>query len=187
MWVTSLWGSLSAGIGYASQVIVVLLNFYYIIVLAWALFYLFSSFTIDLPWGSCDHEWNTGGCRALSLFMRNLKHAAGFFLFFLSQCSADPTKGNLLLPRAKAQESVLVPMWVGFRFGVLGPCSAVGTFVGEALLISVFAREAPVLCSCDLPGDSCSGLQQTWVPSSLASFSPLVLCISLVVLVLWFC
>uniref|UniRef100_A0A8C5RF22 Transporter n=1 Tax=Laticauda laticaudata TaxID=8630 RepID=A0A8C5RF22_LATLA len=48
------------GIGYASQVIVVLLNFYYIIVLAWALFYLFSSFTIDLPWGSCDHEWNTG-------------------------------------------------------------------------------------------------------------------------------
>lgn len=51
---------LSAGIGYASQVIVVLLNFYYIIVLAWALFYLFSSFTIDLPWGSCDHEWNTG-------------------------------------------------------------------------------------------------------------------------------
>ncbi|KAM9638711.1 sodium- and chloride-dependent GABA transporter 2 isoform 5-T8 [Morphnus guianensis] len=50
------------GIGYASQVIVVLLNFYYIIVLAWALFYLFSSFTIDLPWGSCDHEWNTGNC-----------------------------------------------------------------------------------------------------------------------------
>lgn len=39
-----------------------LLNFYYIVVLAWALFYLFSSFTIDLPWGSCNHEWNTGGC-----------------------------------------------------------------------------------------------------------------------------
>ncbi|XP_064011729.1 sodium- and chloride-dependent GABA transporter 2 isoform X3 [Pogoniulus pusillus] len=53
------------GIGYASQVIVVLLNFYYIIVLAWALFYLFSSFTIDLPWGSCDHEWNTENCMEL--------------------------------------------------------------------------------------------------------------------------
>ncbi|XP_030893260.1 sodium- and chloride-dependent GABA transporter 2-like [Leptonychotes weddellii] len=48
------------GIGYASQMIVVLLNIYYIIVLAWALFYLFSSFTVDLPWGSCHHEWNTG-------------------------------------------------------------------------------------------------------------------------------
>ncbi|XP_014792886.1 PREDICTED: sodium- and chloride-dependent GABA transporter 2 isoform X2 [Calidris pugnax] len=53
------------GIGYASQVIVILLNFYYIVVLAWALFYLFSSFTIDLPWGSCDHEWNTGNCMEL--------------------------------------------------------------------------------------------------------------------------
>ncbi|VTJ60354.1 Hypothetical predicted protein [Marmota monax] len=50
------------GIGYASQVIVILLNIYYIIVLAWALFYLFSSFTTDLPWGSCHHEWNTENC-----------------------------------------------------------------------------------------------------------------------------
>ncbi|XP_032246895.1 sodium- and chloride-dependent GABA transporter 2 isoform X3 [Phoca vitulina] len=50
------------GIGYASQMIVVLLNIYYIIVLAWALFYLFSSFTVDLPWGSCHHEWNTEYC-----------------------------------------------------------------------------------------------------------------------------
>ncbi|OWK03669.1 SLC6A13 [Cervus elaphus hippelaphus] len=48
------------GIGYASQMIVTLLNIYYIIVLAWALFYLFSSFTVDLPWGSCRHDWNTG-------------------------------------------------------------------------------------------------------------------------------
>uniref|UniRef100_A0A2K6NCN0 Transporter n=1 Tax=Rhinopithecus roxellana TaxID=61622 RepID=A0A2K6NCN0_RHIRO len=50
------------GIGYASQMIVILLNVYYIIVLAWALFYLFSSFTIDLPWGGCHHEWNTEHC-----------------------------------------------------------------------------------------------------------------------------
>lgn len=50
----------SPGIGYASQIIVSLLNVYYIVVLAWALFYLFSSFTTDLPWGSCSHEWNTG-------------------------------------------------------------------------------------------------------------------------------
>nr|XP_031526401.1 sodium- and chloride-dependent GABA transporter 2 [Vicugna pacos] len=50
------------GIGYASQVIVILLNVYYIVVLAWALFYLFSSFTVDLPWGSCRHDWNTEHC-----------------------------------------------------------------------------------------------------------------------------
>ncbi|KAM8974390.1 sodium- and chloride-dependent GABA transporter 2 [Pelodytes ibericus] len=50
------------GIGYSSQVIVILLNFYYIVVLSWALFYLFNSFTSDLPWASCNHTWNTDSC-----------------------------------------------------------------------------------------------------------------------------
>ncbi|KAM4675418.1 sodium- and chloride-dependent GABA transporter 2-like isoform 1-T2 [Discoglossus pictus] len=50
------------GIGYSSQIIVILLNFYYIVVLAWALFYLFNSFTSDLPWASCNNWWNTENC-----------------------------------------------------------------------------------------------------------------------------
>uniref|UniRef100_A0A7N8XMK4 Solute carrier family 6 member 13 n=1 Tax=Mastacembelus armatus TaxID=205130 RepID=A0A7N8XMK4_9TELE len=48
------------GVGYATQVIVALLNVYYIIVLAWAIFFLFNSFTWDLPWASCNNTWNTG-------------------------------------------------------------------------------------------------------------------------------
>uniref|UniRef100_A0A8C6P8V8 Transporter n=1 Tax=Nothobranchius furzeri TaxID=105023 RepID=A0A8C6P8V8_NOTFU len=47
------------GVGYATQVIVALLNVYYIVVLAWAIFYLFNSFTWDLPWASCNNTWNT--------------------------------------------------------------------------------------------------------------------------------
>ncbi|KAM9467461.1 sodium- and chloride-dependent GABA transporter 2-like [Clarias gariepinus] len=50
------------GIGIASQVIVVYLNIYYIVVLAWAVFYLFSCFQTALPWMTCDHEWNTASC-----------------------------------------------------------------------------------------------------------------------------
>ncbi|XP_041111425.1 sodium- and chloride-dependent GABA transporter 2-like [Polyodon spathula] len=50
------------GIGYATQVIVTLLNFYYIIVLAWGIFYLSNSFTWELPWVSCNNTWNTGSC-----------------------------------------------------------------------------------------------------------------------------
>lgn len=49
-----------AGLGYATQVIVGLLNVYYIIVLAWAIFFLSNSFTWDLPWASCNNTWNTG-------------------------------------------------------------------------------------------------------------------------------
>ncbi|KPP59142.1 sodium- and chloride-dependent GABA transporter 3-like [Scleropages formosus] len=50
------------GIGYATQVIEAHLNVYYIIILAWAIFYLFNCFTSTLPWASCGHEWNTANC-----------------------------------------------------------------------------------------------------------------------------
>uniref|UniRef100_A0A3P9NUG5 Transporter n=1 Tax=Poecilia reticulata TaxID=8081 RepID=A0A3P9NUG5_POERE len=50
------------GLGYGTQVIVTLLNFYYIIVLAWGIFYLYYSFSWDLPWSSCNNTWNTENC-----------------------------------------------------------------------------------------------------------------------------
>nr|XP_012603743.1 sodium- and chloride-dependent betaine transporter isoform X1 [Microcebus murinus]XP_012603744.1 sodium- and chloride-dependent betaine transporter isoform X1 [Microcebus murinus]XP_012603745.1 sodium- and chloride-dependent betaine transporter isoform X1 [Microcebus murinus]XP_020143579.1 sodium- and chloride-dependent betaine transporter isoform X1 [Microcebus murinus] len=50
------------GIGLASVVIESYLNIYYIIILAWALFYLFSSFTSELPWTTCTNSWNTEHC-----------------------------------------------------------------------------------------------------------------------------
>lgn len=30
--------------------------------MAWALYYLISSFTDKLPWTSCTNSWNTGNC-----------------------------------------------------------------------------------------------------------------------------
>ncbi|XP_032361038.1 sodium- and chloride-dependent GABA transporter 2 isoform X1 [Etheostoma spectabile] len=48
------------GLGYGTQVIVTLLNFYYIIVLAWGIFYLYFSFSSELAWSSCNNTWNTG-------------------------------------------------------------------------------------------------------------------------------
>ncbi|MBN3317564.1 S6A13 protein, partial [Atractosteus spatula] len=58
-------------IGYATQVIVALLNFYYIIVLAWGIFYLCNSFTWDLPWSSCNNTWNTGRDTKLTALREN--------------------------------------------------------------------------------------------------------------------
>uniref|UniRef100_A0A8C6L2J0 Transporter n=1 Tax=Nothobranchius furzeri TaxID=105023 RepID=A0A8C6L2J0_NOTFU len=50
------------GIGYATQVIEAHLNVYYIVILAWAIFYLFNCFTTELPWAGCGHYWNTENC-----------------------------------------------------------------------------------------------------------------------------
>uniref|UniRef100_A0A8B9LBV7 Transporter n=2 Tax=Astyanax mexicanus TaxID=7994 RepID=A0A8B9LBV7_ASTMX len=50
------------GLGYGSQVVVLYSSIYYIIILAWAFFYLFSSFSSQLPWASCRNTWNTENC-----------------------------------------------------------------------------------------------------------------------------
>ncbi|KAI4896507.1 hypothetical protein NFI96_029534, partial [Prochilodus magdalenae] len=50
------------GLGLASMVIVFFCNTYYIMILAWGLYFLVHSFTFHLPWASCNHEWNTPNC-----------------------------------------------------------------------------------------------------------------------------
>ncbi|KAF4072554.1 hypothetical protein AMELA_G00264340 [Ameiurus melas] len=50
------------GLGYASTVIVFFCNTYYIMVLAWAFYYLINSFTSILPWSTCTNDWNTASC-----------------------------------------------------------------------------------------------------------------------------
>ncbi|XP_016323748.1 sodium- and chloride-dependent taurine transporter-like [Sinocyclocheilus anshuiensis] len=59
------WGKLCpifTGIGYASIMIVSLLNIYYIVILAWGLYYLLQCFQHELPWARCRHSWNTANC-----------------------------------------------------------------------------------------------------------------------------
>ncbi|XP_067245884.1 sodium- and chloride-dependent GABA transporter 2-like isoform X2 [Chanodichthys erythropterus] len=61
---------LAEGIGYAGQLIVLYSCMYYIIILAWAFFYLIFSFSSQLPWDSCDNTWNTDDC--VNLAAKNL-------------------------------------------------------------------------------------------------------------------
>uniref|UniRef100_A0A8C5BCL7 Transporter n=1 Tax=Gadus morhua TaxID=8049 RepID=A0A8C5BCL7_GADMO len=50
------------GIGYSICIIALYVSFYYNTIIAWALFYFYSSFSTTLPWTNCDNAWNTPDC-----------------------------------------------------------------------------------------------------------------------------
>ncbi|KAM9823964.1 sodium- and chloride-dependent betaine transporter-like [Neosynchiropus ocellatus] len=52
------------GVGVASLVVLIYLNIYYIVVMAWTIFYFVNSFKDPLPWSTCDNSWNTDACHA---------------------------------------------------------------------------------------------------------------------------
>ncbi|KAL7390521.1 hypothetical protein ABVT39_022776 [Epinephelus coioides] len=64
------------GMGYASHLIISFSATSYIVIMAWAFFYLFSSFSADLPWATCGNEWNTDACVDFS--HPNLSHSMTF-------------------------------------------------------------------------------------------------------------
>ncbi|XP_078067035.1 sodium-dependent noradrenaline transporter [Mustelus asterias] len=50
------------GVGYAVILIALYVGFYYNVIIAWSLYYLFSSFTSELPWVDCNNYWNSRNC-----------------------------------------------------------------------------------------------------------------------------
>ncbi|XP_019728829.1 sodium- and chloride-dependent GABA transporter 2-like isoform X2 [Hippocampus comes] len=60
------------GIGYASHLIIAFGATSYITIIAWAFFYLFSSFSVDLPWATCGNDWNTESCMDVSIANQSL-------------------------------------------------------------------------------------------------------------------
>lgn len=45
-----------------------LTGIYFNVILAWALYYLFASFTSELPWAHCNNDFNTVGEREREKF-----------------------------------------------------------------------------------------------------------------------
>ncbi|XP_022098919.1 sodium- and chloride-dependent glycine transporter 1-like isoform X3 [Acanthaster planci] len=53
---------LFAGIGWAMVIISAMVVIYYNIIMAWTAFFIFKSFTLELPWQHCNNTWNTDDC-----------------------------------------------------------------------------------------------------------------------------
>ncbi|MGH0125596.1 UNVERIFIED_CONTAM: hypothetical protein FKN15_010362 [Acipenser sinensis] len=58
------------GVGFTVILISLYVGFYYNVIIAWALYYLFSSFTGNLPWVNCNNTWNSLNCSDIWTFNR---------------------------------------------------------------------------------------------------------------------
>ena len=54
--------NLFTGVGCAAIAIAFYVDFYYNVIIAYALYYFFASFNPVLPWSTCTNEWNTKYC-----------------------------------------------------------------------------------------------------------------------------
>uniref|UniRef100_A0A671R244 Transporter n=1 Tax=Sinocyclocheilus anshuiensis TaxID=1608454 RepID=A0A671R244_9TELE len=50
------------GVGYTVIIIALYVGFYYNVIIAWSLYYLFVSLTSELPWLKCNNPWNSPNC-----------------------------------------------------------------------------------------------------------------------------
>ncbi|XP_072534964.1 sodium-dependent dopamine transporter [Salminus brasiliensis] len=62
------------GVGFTVILISLYVGFYYNVIIAWALFYLFSSFSGELPWVHCNNTWNSANCSDLNATLLNDSH-----------------------------------------------------------------------------------------------------------------
>ncbi|KAF3841107.1 hypothetical protein F7725_006969 [Dissostichus mawsoni] len=106
------------GMGYASHLIILFSATSYIIIIAWAFFYLFSSFSADLPWATCGHEWNTGTLS--SNFWRGLRKPVDvhFYNYQILKSCLDPSHPNVSLSM-KSRLNTTLPVMEFWQHRVL--------------------------------------------------------------------
>lgn len=54
------------GMGFANFLASCFVGLYYNMIIAWTIYYMFASFTSQLPWAGCNHDFNTDFCFSIS-------------------------------------------------------------------------------------------------------------------------
>lgn len=71
------------GMGYGMITIPTLINFYYVVIMAWALHYLFSGFTSSLPWTKCNQSFNSDHCYSLV----EAEACLAYQVYYIGECA----------------------------------------------------------------------------------------------------
>ncbi|KAG5857132.1 sodium-dependent dopamine transporter isoform X1 [Anguilla anguilla] len=94
------------GVGFTVILISLYVGFYYNVIIAWALFYLFSSFTGELPWVHCNNSWNSPNCSELWAVNTTLNHTHKF-----TPAAEYFERGVLHLQDSEGIDDLGLPRW----------------------------------------------------------------------------
>ncbi|KAG9341966.1 hypothetical protein JZ751_018283, partial [Albula glossodonta] len=100
------------GVGYTVIIIALYVGFYYNVIIAWSLYYLFSSFTSELPWLKCGNSWNSVNCTDPKLLNGSFLGNGTSY----SKCKFTPAaefyeRGVLNLHESKGIQDLGLPRW----------------------------------------------------------------------------
>uniref|UniRef100_A0AAX7SHL5 Transporter n=1 Tax=Astatotilapia calliptera TaxID=8154 RepID=A0AAX7SHL5_ASTCA len=97
------------GVGYTVILIALYVGFYYNVIIAWSLHYLFSSMTTELPWLKCGNSWNSVNCTEFngSLPDNNKPSWCHDIMLFIIFCR----RGVLNLHESSGIEDLGWPRW----------------------------------------------------------------------------
>ncbi|CAL1676905.1 unnamed protein product [Lasius platythorax] len=79
------------GLGYCTLVVILLVMVYYMIIVAWTLFYIFASFFPKLTWAYCDNDFNTNDCYSGLQDIECQKNTTSNSIFYNKSCVAIQT------------------------------------------------------------------------------------------------
>uniref|UniRef100_A0A8C0IA80 Solute carrier family 6 member 2 n=1 Tax=Bubo bubo TaxID=30461 RepID=A0A8C0IA80_BUBBB len=100
------------GVGYAVILIALYVGFYYNVIIAWSLYYLFSSFTFELPWTNCDNSWNSPNCTDPKLFNASvLGNGTKYSKYKLTPAAEFYERGVLHLHESRGIHDLGLPRW----------------------------------------------------------------------------
>ncbi|XP_069118925.1 sodium- and chloride-dependent GABA transporter 3-like [Argopecten irradians] len=135
------------GLGGTTTTIVFFLNCYYNVIICWALYYVFSSFTTELPWKTCGHEWNTEHCYDFNGANKTAVNVTGVISnFTISNVGADysNSSSNTQLIRVDP----VTEFWERKVLGISDGIENLGTIKWDLALCLLLAWVIVYVCIC---------------------------------------
>uniref|UniRef100_A0A3B4TPA5 Transporter n=1 Tax=Seriola dumerili TaxID=41447 RepID=A0A3B4TPA5_SERDU len=100
------------GVGYTVILIALYVGFYYNVIIAWSLHYLFSSMTSELPWLKCGNSWNSQNCTDPKAINGSvLGNGTSYAKYKITPAAEYYERGVLHLHESQGIQDLGLPRW----------------------------------------------------------------------------